>query len=206
MIDFPQHRRTVRFGPFELDLRTACLTRQGRQERLAVQPARVLALLVERRGELVTREELRSQLWPGDSFGDFDHGLNNAVNRLREALGDAAASPRYIQTAPRRGYRFIADVELAAPAPVLDTNPTSPTSRSLQGSSKLRARSQSADCRPGGLRTCVVARQPCIRRGRWPSPDSIPRPPVDRCKRTSKCLRRCFPELLCRSSHRSIDR
>jgi DNA-binding winged helix-turn-helix (wHTH) protein/Tol biopolymer transport system component len=75
-----------------------------------VQPARLLVLLVQRRGELVTREELRSELWPGDTFGDFDHGLNNAVNRLREALGDSAASPRYIQTAPRRGYRFIAEV------------------------------------------------------------------------------------------------
>src|SRR6202035_4964471 len=67
---------------------------------------------------LVTREELRAQLWPGDTFGDFDHGLNNAVNRLREALGDSVASPRYIQTAPRRGYRFIAEVEVVAPAPV----------------------------------------------------------------------------------------
>ena len=68
-------------------------------------------LLVQRHGELVTRDDLHSQLWPGDSFGDFDHGLNNAVNRLREALGDSAASQRYIQTAPRRGYRFIAEIE-----------------------------------------------------------------------------------------------
>src|SRR5580700_1742085 len=87
-----QPPKTVTFGPFELDLRNCCLTRQGRQERLAVQPARLLVLLVQRRGELVTREELRLQLWPGDTFGDFDHGLNNAVNRLREALGDSAAS------------------------------------------------------------------------------------------------------------------
>ncbi len=72
-------------------------------------------LLVQRRGELVTREELRTQLWPGDAFGDFDHGLNNAVNRLREALRDSAASPRYIQTSPRRGYRFIKDVKPVAP-------------------------------------------------------------------------------------------
>ncbi len=87
-----------------------------------MQPARLLVLLVERRGELVTREELRSQLWPGDTFGDFDHGLNNAVNRLREALGDSAAAPRYIQTAPRRGYRFIADVELVVPARIEETD------------------------------------------------------------------------------------
>ena len=112
MIAPPRHARSVQFGPFELDLMTCCLTRQGRQERLAVQPARLLVLLVQRRGELVTREELRSELWPGDTFGDFDHGLNNAVNRLREALGDSAALPRYIQTAPRRGYRFIAEVSV----------------------------------------------------------------------------------------------
>jgi DNA-binding winged helix-turn-helix (wHTH) protein/tetratricopeptide (TPR) repeat protein len=110
VIPSPHQAKAVRFGPFELDLRTCWLTRGGRQERLGVQPARLLVLLVERRGQLVTREELREQLWPGDSFGDFDHGLNNAVNRLREALGDSAASPRYIQTAPRRGYRFVADV------------------------------------------------------------------------------------------------
>ncbi len=116
----------MRFGPFELDLRTCSLTRGGRQERLGVQPARLLVLLVERRGELVTREELRSQLWPGDTFGDFDHGLNNAVNRLREALGDSVASPRYIQTAPRRGYRFIADVEVVVPVRVGGTDASLP--------------------------------------------------------------------------------
>jgi TolB-like protein/DNA-binding winged helix-turn-helix (wHTH) protein/tetratricopeptide (TPR) repeat protein len=122
----PQQAKAVRFGPFELDLRTCCLTRRGQQERLAVQPARLLVLLVERRGELVTREELRLELWPGDTFGDFDHGLNNAVNRLREALGDSAASPRYIQTAPRRGYRFIAEVELVASAPLAVPEASSP--------------------------------------------------------------------------------
>jgi len=118
--------KAVRFGPFELDLRTCCLTRGGRQERLAVQPTRLLVLLVQRQGELVTREELRSQLWPDDTFGDFDHGLNNAMNRVREALGDSAASPRYIQTAPRRGYRFIADVEVVAPARIDETDASSP--------------------------------------------------------------------------------
>jgi TolB-like protein/DNA-binding winged helix-turn-helix (wHTH) protein/tetratricopeptide (TPR) repeat protein len=118
VIPSTQPAKAARFGPFELDLKTCCLTRGGKQERLAVQPARLLVLLVQRRGELVTREELRLQLWPGDTFGDFDHGLNNAVNRLREALGDSAAAPRYIQTAPRRGYRFIADVELVAYAPL----------------------------------------------------------------------------------------
>jgi DNA-binding winged helix-turn-helix (wHTH) protein len=79
--------------------------------RLQEQPFRVLALLLERPGEMVTREEMRSQLWPDDTFVDFDHGLNTAVNKLREALGDAAANPRFVQTVARRGYRFIAPVQ-----------------------------------------------------------------------------------------------
>jgi len=135
----PQQTRAVRFGPFELDLRTCNLTRKGRQERLGVQPARLLVLLVERRGELVTREELRSQLWPDDTFGDFDHGLNNAVNRLRDALGDSAASPRYIQTAPRRGYRFIADVEVVAPVRVGETDASMPSESTTGGERETAA-------------------------------------------------------------------
>ncbi|WP_263384141.1 winged helix-turn-helix domain-containing protein [Granulicella arctica] len=114
MASHGQKAQVVRFGPFELDLHTSLLERQGYQERLALQPTRLLALLVERRGELVTREELRTQLWAGETFVDFDHGLNNAVNRLREVLRDSASSPKYIQTVPRRGYRFIAEVEAKA--------------------------------------------------------------------------------------------
>ena len=77
MIPSTQQEKAARFGPFELDLKTCCLTRGGQQERLAVQPARLLVLLVQRQGQLVTREELRLQLWPGDTFGDFDHGLRS---------------------------------------------------------------------------------------------------------------------------------
>ena len=101
----------LQFGPFELDLRTGELQRDGRRQRLQGQPAQLLAILVGHRGELVTREELRTQLWPEDTFVDFDHGLNNAINRIREALGDSASSPRYIETIPRRGYRFVGRVE-----------------------------------------------------------------------------------------------
>jgi TolB-like protein/DNA-binding winged helix-turn-helix (wHTH) protein/Flp pilus assembly protein TadD len=103
---------SVQFGPFELDLRSGDLKRNGRRERLQGQPSQLLVVLVSRRGELVTREELRLQLWPGDTFVDFDHGLNNAVNRIREVLGDSASSPLYIETVPRRGYRFLAEVKL----------------------------------------------------------------------------------------------
>ena len=102
---------SVRFGSFELNLRTGELKRDGRRTRLQEQPAQLLVVLVSRSGELVTREELRAKLWPQDTFVDFDHGLNNAVNRIREALGDSAGSPCYIETMPRKGYRFIGETE-----------------------------------------------------------------------------------------------
>ncbi|HSY03234.1 MAG TPA: winged helix-turn-helix domain-containing protein [Acidobacteriaceae bacterium] len=98
---------TVRFGLFELDLRTRQLTKNGVTIRLPQQPIQVLSLLLERPGEIVTREELRRRLWPSDVFVDFDHGLNKSIQKLRDALGDSAASPRYIETIPRIGYRFI---------------------------------------------------------------------------------------------------
>ena len=109
----------VRFGPFELDLRSGELKRDGRHQRLQGQPAQLLVLLASRASELVTREELRTYLWPEDTFVDFDHGVNNAVNRIREVLSDPAASPRYIETVPRRGYRFIAEIEDLSPAPLV---------------------------------------------------------------------------------------
>ncbi len=106
----------VKFGPFEADLRTHELWKGGTRLKLVGQPFDILALLVSRPGQLVTREELRAELWPDDTFVDFNHGLNAAVNKLRDALCDSAADPRYIETLTRRGYRFIAGVEsLAAP-------------------------------------------------------------------------------------------
>src|SRR5215470_14305262 len=101
--------RKARFGPYELDFRAGELRKNGYRIRLQDQPLQVLALLLEHPSEVVTREELRQRLWPTDTFVDFDHGLNNAMNRLREALGDSAAMPRFIETLPRRGYRFIAE-------------------------------------------------------------------------------------------------
>src|SRR5713101_1458145 len=102
---------SVRFGVFEFDLRVGELRKHGIRIKLQEQPFQILAMLLERSGEMVSREELRQKLWPGDTFVDFDHGLNNAINRLREALNDSAESPRYIETLPRRGYRFISQVE-----------------------------------------------------------------------------------------------
>ena len=108
----------VRFGPFEVDFRAGELLKNSRRIRLQDQPLQVLAMLLEKPGEMVTREELRKRLWPGDTFVDFDHGLNNAINRLREALSDSADAPRFIETLPRRGYRFIAKVRSDAPASI----------------------------------------------------------------------------------------
>ena len=97
----------VRFGIFEVDLRSGELRRNGVKVRLQEQPFQIVTLLLERPGEVVTREELRTRLWPGDTFVDFDHSLNAAVRRLRDALGDDADNPRFVETLPRRGYRFI---------------------------------------------------------------------------------------------------
>jgi len=101
----------ARFGVFELDLAAGELRKNGAKLRLQEQPFQVLALLLERAGNVVTREEMRQKLWPADTFVDFDHSLNTAVNKLRETLGDSASSPRYIETLARRGYRFIAPVQ-----------------------------------------------------------------------------------------------
>src|SRR5262249_6107671 len=100
----------LRFGVFEVDLRAGELRKQGKRIKLQEQPFHVLAALLQRPGDVVTREELRNQNWPPDTFVDFDNSLNTAVNKLRDALGDSADSPRFIETLPRRGYRFIAPV------------------------------------------------------------------------------------------------
>src|SRR6266850_4216932 len=118
--------RVLQFDAFELDLRTGELRKRGVKLRLQGQPLELLGILLQSAGNLVTREELRSQLWPADTFVDFDHSLHNAIARLREVLGDSAETPRYIETLPRRGYRFIAPVEtieeVRAPLRLAETN------------------------------------------------------------------------------------
>lgn len=101
----------VRFGAFEVDLRAGELRKHGVKIKLQDQPFKILAMLIEHPGEVVTREELRSRLWPEDTFVDFDKSVSTAVNRLREALGDEAGNARFVDTLPRRGYRFIASVQ-----------------------------------------------------------------------------------------------
>jgi eukaryotic-like serine/threonine-protein kinase len=107
----PKDGRLVRFSLFELDLDSGELFRQGRKVKLQGQPFELLIALLERPGMVVTREELRQRVWPSDTAGDFDHGLNRAINKVREALGDSAESPRFIETLPRRGYRFIGSIQ-----------------------------------------------------------------------------------------------
>ena len=100
----------LQFGLFEVDVRAGELRKQGKRIKLQEQPFQVLVVLLQRPGEVVTREELRSQIWPEDTFVDFDNSLNTAINKLREALGDSADNPRFVETLPRRGYRFLAPV------------------------------------------------------------------------------------------------
>ena len=100
-----------RFGVFEVDAATGELRRQGLRVKLNAQPFQVLLMLLARPGELLSREEISRELWPDGTFVDYEHGVNSAVNRIREALGDTAASPRFLETLARRGYRFIAPVE-----------------------------------------------------------------------------------------------
>jgi TolB-like protein/tetratricopeptide (TPR) repeat protein/DNA-binding winged helix-turn-helix (wHTH) protein len=121
----------IRFGPFELSVEAQELRKHGTPLNLSGQPIQVLILLTANPGKLITREELRRKLWHGNSFGDFDHGLNAAVNRLREKLGDSATAPRYIETLQGRGYRFIAEVQ-------------SPSDRSTPGTLGERPRVEQA--------------------------------------------------------------
>jgi DNA-binding winged helix-turn-helix (wHTH) protein len=115
-------RKRITFGPFEVDVWSQELIRQGIRLRIAGQPFQILRMLLERPGELVSREELRKALWPSDTFVDFEHGLSAAVNKLRETLGDDANAPRYIETLPKRGYRFVGMIS----PPVQDLVPTAP--------------------------------------------------------------------------------
>jgi len=119
--------RVVRFDSFELDVRAGELRKAGVKLRLQGQPIQVLVTLLNSAGELVTREELQAQLWPAETFVDFDHSLHNAIARIRETLGDSAGTPRYIETLPRRGYRFIGAVERVAIEEPLPSGPTLPS-------------------------------------------------------------------------------
>src|SRR6516225_2401100 len=110
--------QVIRFGTFEVDLQTEELRKAGLRLKLTGQPFQVLAILLEQPGTVVTREELQKRLWP-NTFVDVDHNLNTAINKIREALGDSSENPRFVETLPRRGYRFLASVEASSPARAL---------------------------------------------------------------------------------------
>src|SRR5580658_3368774 len=138
---------TIRFGVFELNVYTRELRKDGKKVPIQEQPLRVLVSLLERPGELVTRDELREKLWQSDTFVDFDTGLNKAITKIRDVLEDSAASPRFVETLPKRGYRFIAPVEKLAPAPEqrapdptsLETRPAEAVKSGYGGKTKLTA-------------------------------------------------------------------
>jgi TolB-like protein/DNA-binding winged helix-turn-helix (wHTH) protein/Tfp pilus assembly protein PilF len=158
--------RILRFSVFEVDLAACELRKHGLRIKLAEQPFQVLALLLEKPGDIVTREELHSRLWQADTFVDFDHGLNNAVMRVREALGDSSETPRYVETVPRRGYRFIAQVTGSAvsiPAttesePESRTVPTEVTSQlAEQVAGEANSEPASGRRRLSGIRLMILA-------------------------------------------------
>lgn len=120
----PQSARRYRFGVFEADATLGELRRQGVRIKLNAQPFQVLVMLLDRPGELITREEISRELWPDGTFVDYEHGVNSAINRIREALGDTAGNPRFVETLARRGYRFVAPVERIVPI----QNPSTPES------------------------------------------------------------------------------
>jgi TolB-like protein/DNA-binding winged helix-turn-helix (wHTH) protein/Flp pilus assembly protein TadD len=131
----------LRFDSFELDIRLGELRKRGVRLRLQGQPIQVLEALLKRAGDLVTREELRAQIWPADTFVDFDHSLHNAIARLRDALGDSATAPRYIETLPRRGYRFIGKVEdIGVETPILVPPKSEPLDEVPQPAQATRTR------------------------------------------------------------------
>ena len=136
-----------RFGVFEVDAATGELRRQGLRVKLNTQPFQVLLMLLDRPGQLLTREEISRELWPDGTFVDYEHGVNSAINRIREALGDTAASPRFLETLARRGYRFIAPVELMVAGENRSSSVTEAPARpeddsSSSGSSSSRPRVQ----------------------------------------------------------------
>jgi TolB-like protein/DNA-binding winged helix-turn-helix (wHTH) protein/Tfp pilus assembly protein PilF len=136
------------FGVFELDLRAGELRKHGLRIRLQEQPFQVLVMLLERHGEVVTREELQKRLWLADTFVDFDHGLNKAISKIREALGDSAESPRFVETVARRGYRFLAEVRSADTASGTSAEPATQAPASTESRDRSNLASESAMPKP----------------------------------------------------------
>ena len=177
-MQLPAQTRRVRFGPFEADLRSCELRKHGLKVKLQGQPFQVLVLLLQRPGEMISRQELHQKLWPSDTFVDFDVGLNNAIKRLRAALNDEAGAPLYVETLPRRGYRLIVPVEnvevagvpkvsslaerlkVAEPALPASELPDAPL-RAVDDERAKIVKVQDLSSRPAGLKPRAVAAQCC---------------------------------------------
>src|SRR2546422_423246 len=163
-----QSPRWVRFGTFDVELRTGEIRKQGARFKLQEKLFQVLALLLEHAGRIVTREELRQRLWPADTFVDFDANLNTTLNKLRQAIGDSADHPRFIETIPRRGYRFIATVEplengaKGEPADVETARATEAPSAELRASPSAHRHPGVAGARAGGGRAVLPARSSLV--------------------------------------------
>src|ERR1700688_2975177 len=140
MAETARQLRLVRFGDFEVDLRSEELRKAGVKLKFGGQPFQVLTILLEQPGDVVTREDLQKRLWP-DTFVDVDHNLNTAINKIREVLGDSAENPRFVETLPRRGYRFIAPVDGdgngAKPVTITTTDAAAPRRWRILGASLL---------------------------------------------------------------------
>ena len=174
----PAPVRIVHFGVFEADFQAGELRKAGIRVKLHDQSLQILAMLLEHPGALVTREEIKNKLWPRDTFVDFDHGLNNAVNRLRTAIGDAADSPRWIETLPRRGYRFIGPANQAerssadivvSDVPLgedvrMDPATASRAEQVISRATKLPVVALGGSCRDGSRPVCPVWAKEAIRR------------------------------------------
>jgi cholera toxin transcriptional activator len=167
----PGPSRRYRFDVFEVDVRTGELRRQGVRVKLNAQPFQVLLLLLARPGELLTREEISRELWPDGTFVDYEHGVNSAVNRIREALSDTAAAPRFIETLARRGYRFIAPVE-AIPTSEASSAPDVP--EQLEPDSSAGSGSSSE---PDATRTTAAKSRSRIPSGILATAEDLPRTP-----------------------------
>ncbi len=149
----PHPARRYRFGTFEADATTGELRRQGVRVRLNAQPFQLLLMLVDRPGELFTRDEICRELWPEGTFVDYEHGVNSAINRLREALGDTAGNPRFIETLARRGYRFVAPVERIAGDSVATENGEPAVSGAAPDTALATASPAEPEPQPGADRT-----------------------------------------------------
>lgn len=141
----------IKFDLFEVDLRAQELYKSGRKIKLQIQPFQVLAMLLEQPGEVVTREELRNRLWPADTFVDFDHSLNTAIKKLRQALGDDIKKPRFVETLPKRGYRFLGTVKqpTQTAARAASTGEAAPAPRGDSGKSSWVGRVAKLRCENG---------------------------------------------------------